>query len=170
MSSIILADAYLQELNSLHFLYLLVVRCCECLSLWKLLCDYQLHLTVSGLGLEEKRQLSVSTFRTIVLSGRKVTFQLNCSLGDELSLLHFFFYICHTQLTSSLISTLLNRYAGDVGMSDSLSARLLEATPTLFSQDDAIASKAQELVTMATSSQSKYEQVGLLRESVKVSQ
>lgn len=75
----------------------------------------------------------------------------------------------YTQLTSSLISTLLNRHAGDVGMSDSLSARLLEATPTLFSQDDAIASKAQELVTMATGSKNKYEQLSLLRESVKVS-
>ena len=73
------------------------------------------------------------------------------------------------QLTSSLISSLLNRYAGDVGMSDSLSARLLEATPSLFSHDDAVASKARELVTMATSSQSKYEQLNLLRDSVKVS-
>ena len=67
------ADAYLQELNSLHFLYLLVLRCCECLSLWKLLCDYQLHLTISGLGDEEKMQLLTSTFRTMVLSGRKVS-------------------------------------------------------------------------------------------------
>ena len=67
------ADAYLQELNSLHFLYLLVVRCCECLSLWKLLCDYQLHLTVSGLGDEDKVQLLTATFRTMVLSGRKVS-------------------------------------------------------------------------------------------------
>ena len=73
------------------------------------------------------------------------------------------------QLTSSLILSLLNRYAGDVGMSDSLSARLLEATPSLFSHDDAIASKARELITMAMSSQSKYEQLSLLRESVKVS-
>ena len=72
------------------------------------------------------------------------------------------------QLTSSLISALLNRYAGDVSMSDSLSARLLEATPNLFSQDDAIASKAQELVIRATGSKSKYEQLNLLRESVKV--
>lgn len=78
-------------------------------------------------------------------------------------------HICTVlQLTSSLISALLNHYAGDVGVSDSLSARLLEATPTLFSQDDAIASKAQELVIRATGSKNKYEQLGLLRESVKV--
>ena len=69
----ILADAYTQELNSLHFLYLLVVRCCECLSLWKLLCDYQLNLTVSVLGLEQKRQLLTSTFKTVVLAGRNVS-------------------------------------------------------------------------------------------------
>ena len=71
-SLLTLADAYNQELNSLHFLYLLVVRCCECVSLWKLLCDYQLHLTVTDLGVEDKMQLLASTFRTVVLSGRKV--------------------------------------------------------------------------------------------------
>ena len=72
MYLLLLADAYNQELNSLHFLYLLVVRSCECLSLWKLLCEYQLHLIVTGLGVEDKRQLLTSTFRTVVLSGRKV--------------------------------------------------------------------------------------------------
>ena len=75
----------------------------------------------------------------------------------------------YVQLTSSLILSLLNRYAGDVGMSDSLTARLLETSPSLFSQDDAVASKARELITMAMSIQSKYEQLSLLRELVKVS-
>ena len=41
-------------------------------------------------------------------------------------------------------------------------------TPSLFSHDDAIASKAQELVTMATAMESRYEQLSMLRESLKV--
>ena len=81
----------------------------------------------------------------------------------------YIFAHVHSQLTSSLITTLLNRYAGDVGMSESLTTRLLEDTPTLFSHDDAVASKAKELVSMAMSSKSKYKQLGFLRESVKVS-
>ena len=75
----------------------------------------------------------------------------------------------HTQLTTSLISSLLNRYAGDTGMFDSLSSRLRDATPTLFSHDDAIATKANEMITLATTAQSKYEQLSMLRESLKVS-
>ena len=38
------------EQNSLKALYQLVVHCCECLSLWKLLCEYQLHLTAKDLS------------------------------------------------------------------------------------------------------------------------
>lgn len=53
-------------------------------------------------------------------------------------------------------------------MTDSLHARLRDVTPSLFSHDDAIASKAQELITMATALESRYEQLTMLRESLKV--
>ena len=53
-------------------------------------------------------------------------------------------------------------------MTDSLTARLRDLTPSLFSQDDAIASKATELVTMATTIKNRYEQLSMLRESLKV--
>ena len=57
---------------------------------------------------------------------------------------------------------------GDSGLSDTLSARLRETTPTLFSHDDATMSKAEELLTAATGMKNKYEQVNLLRDSLKV--
>ncbi len=38
-----------QEFDSTRFLYQLVVRCYECISLWKLICEYHIHPTVSGL-------------------------------------------------------------------------------------------------------------------------
>ena len=41
-----LADAHLMEQNSLKALHQLLVHCCEFLSLWKLLCEYQLNLTI----------------------------------------------------------------------------------------------------------------------------
>ena len=72
------------------------------------------------------------------------------------------------QLTSALISSLLNRHTGDSGLSDTLSARLRETTPTLFSHDDATESKAQELLTVAAGLPNKYEQVNMLRDSLKV--
>lgn len=43
-------EASAQEFDSTRFLYQLVVRCYECLSLWKLICEYQIHLTISGLS------------------------------------------------------------------------------------------------------------------------
>ena len=73
-----------------------------------------------------------------------------------------------SQLTSALITSLLTRYAGDVGVSDTLSARLRDTTPSLFSQNDAVTSKANEMVTLATAAKSRNEQWGLLRESLKV--
>lgn len=72
------------------------------------------------------------------------------------------------QLSTAVINSLLVRFAGDVGVSDEISARLRETTPSLFSQNDALSNKASELVTLAATTQVKYEQLNLLKESVKV--
>ena len=74
----------------------------------------------------------------------------------------------YPQLTSALISRLLERHAGDSGLSDTLSARLRETTPTLFSHDDATASKAQELLSVAVGLKSQFDQMNMLRDSLKV--
>jgi nuclear pore complex protein Nup155 len=134
-------DAYAREQNSLKALHELIVHCCEFLALWKLLCEYQLQLTVKELTNEQKQQLRSASFRSLVVSGK--------------------------QLTSALISCLLKRHTGDSGLSDTLSARLRETTPTLFSHDDATMSKAQELLTVAAGVKSKYEQTNMLRDSLK---
>lgn len=76
--------------------------------------------------------------------------------------------LCPLQLTSALISSLLDRYAGDIDIFDTISERLRETTPFLFSKDDAIANKGGELVTMATTTSSKDQKTGLLRQSLKV--
>lgn len=136
------SEAAAQEFDSTRFLYQLVVRCYECLSLWKLVCEYQLHLTVSGLGKDLRERLKLATFRFLILSGR--------------------------DLTSALISSLLARYAGETGLSATLSSRLRDSTPSLFSQSDAIVNKANELVALATASQSSHEQHNYLRESLKL--
>lgn len=77
-------------------------------------------------------------------------------------------HITPFQLTSALISSLLARYAGDLGLSDALSHRLRNTTPSLFSQRDAVNSKASEMITMAADELSRTKQQGLLRESLKV--
>ena len=51
---------------------------------------------------------------------------------------------------------------------DPLTAQLRQLCPALFSEDDAIASKGQELVTIAASIQSPAEKQNMLRDSLKV--
>ena len=50
---------------------------------------------------------------------------------------------------SELIRTLLDMYIGDVHMTDTLTARLRETAPCLFSEDDATISKAHELISLS---------------------
>ena len=51
---------------------------------------------------------------------------------------------------------------------DPLTSQLRQLCPALFSEDDAIASKGQELVTIATTVQSPAEKQSMLRDSLKV--
>ena len=53
-------------------------------------------------------------------------------------------------------------------MMDSIVKRLRELAPTIYSEDDAIASKANELVMVAKTVQARYEQVTMLKESLQV--
>ena len=48
-SIVILDDAYMIERTSLQNLHHLIVRCCESLSLWKLLCEYQFDVVANKL-------------------------------------------------------------------------------------------------------------------------
>ena len=67
-----------------------------------------------------------------------------------------------------MITSLISRFAGDSIMTDSLMKRLRELAPTIYSDDDAIASKANELVMVAKTLQNRYDQVTRLRDSLQV--
>ena len=72
------------------------------------------------------------------------------------------------QVPSALIASLLSHYAGDSSLTTPLTAQLRQLCSSLFSQEDAIASKGQELVTIATSIESPAEKQSMLRDSLKV--
>jgi len=67
-----------------------------------------------------------------------------------------------------MITTMLNRFAGDSVMTDNIVKRLRELAPTIYSEDDAIASKANELVMVAKTVQGHYNQMTMLKESLQV--
>ena len=72
------------------------------------------------------------------------------------------------QMANAMITSLMNHFAGDTAMTDNLVKRLRELAPTVYSEDDAVASKANELVMLAKSLQTRYDQVKMLRESLQV--
>lgn len=53
-------------------------------------------------------------------------------------------------------------------MTDNLVKRLRELAPTVYSENDAVASKANELVMVAKTVQNQYDQVTMLRDSLQV--
>ena len=63
---------------------------------------------------------------------------------------------------------MLNRFAGDSVMTDNVVKRMRELAPSIYSEDDAVASKANELLMVAKTVQSRYDQLAMLRESLQV--
>lgn len=50
LSSVHVAEAVAMEQHSLHSVYQLVVMCCECVALWRVLCEGNMNLTAGKLG------------------------------------------------------------------------------------------------------------------------
>jgi len=53
-------------------------------------------------------------------------------------------------------------------MTDNVVKRMRELAPSIYSEDDAVASKANELLMVAKTVQSRYNQLAMLRESLQV--
>ena len=71
-------------------------------------------------------------------------------------------------MANAMITSLINHFAGDSIMTDNLVKRLRELAPTVYSEDDAVTSKANELVMVAKTMQSRYDQLTMLRDSLQV--
>ena len=50
LSSVHAAEAVAMEQHSLHSVYQLVLMCCECVALWRVLCEGNMNLTAGKLG------------------------------------------------------------------------------------------------------------------------
>uniref|UniRef100_A0A8D0GR82 Nucleoporin 155 n=1 Tax=Sphenodon punctatus TaxID=8508 RepID=A0A8D0GR82_SPHPU len=71
------------------------------------------------------------------------------------------------ELTGALIASLINCYIRDNAAVDGISSHLQDICPLLYSTDDAICSKANELLQRSRQVQSKVEKEKMLRESLK---
>ncbi|NWR23832.1 NU155 protein, partial [Emberiza fucata] len=135
------AEAQLTEKTSLQGIQQLVRKTCQALALWKLLCEHQFSVAVGELQKELQEQLKVTAFKDLVIRDR--------------------------ELTGALIASLINCYIRDNAAVDGIIAHLQDICPLLYSTDDAVCSKANELLQRSRQAQSKMEKEKMLRESLK---
>ncbi|KAM6303695.1 nuclear pore complex protein Nup155 isoform 2-T2 [Podargus strigoides] len=135
------AEAQLTEKNSLQGIQQLVRKTCQVLALWKLLCEHQFSGVVGELQKELQEHLKITAFKDLVIRDR--------------------------ELTGALIASLINCYIRDNAAVDGIIAHLQDICPLLYSTDDAVCSKANELLQRSRQAQSKMEKEKMLRESLK---
>ncbi|KAF1434426.1 hypothetical protein FQV22_0004963, partial [Spheniscus magellanicus] len=135
------AEAQLTEKTSLQGIQQLVCKTCQALALWKLLCEHQFSVVVGELQKELQEHLKITAFKDLVIRDR--------------------------ELTGALIASLINCYIKDNTAVDGISAHLQDICPLLYSTDDAVCSKANELLQRSRQAQSKLEKEKMLRESLK---
>ncbi|NXK00399.1 NU155 protein, partial [Corythaixoides concolor] len=135
------AEAQLTEKTSLQGIQQLVRKTCQALALWKLLCEHQFSSVVGELPKELQEHLKITAFKDLVIRDR--------------------------ELTGALIASLVNCYIRDNAAVDGIIAHLQDICPLLYSTDDAVCSKANELLQRSRQAQSKLEKEKMLRESLK---
>lgn len=134
-------EAQLSEKVSLQAIQQLVRKSYQALALWKLLCEHQFTVIVGELQKEVQEQLKITTFKDLVIRDK--------------------------ELTGALIASLINCYIRDNAAVDGISLHLQDICPLLYSTDDAVCSKANELLQHSRQVQSKTEKERMLRDSLR---
>lgn len=132
--------AQLYEKVSLQGIQQLVHRSYQTLALWKLLCDHQFSLIMSELPKDIQEQMKGVSLKDVVIRGK--------------------------EMSGALITALINVYIKDNASVDAISNHLRDLCPLLYSSDDSICSKANELLQSSKQIQSKTEKERTLRESL----
>uniref|UniRef100_A0A7N8YQ27 Nuclear pore complex protein Nup155 n=1 Tax=Mastacembelus armatus TaxID=205130 RepID=A0A7N8YQ27_9TELE len=136
--------AQVYEKVSLQGIQQLVHRSYQTLALWKLLCDHQFSLIMSELPKDFQEQMKGACFKDVVIRGK--------------------------ELSGALITALINVYIKDNASVDAISNHLRDICPLLYSSDDSVCSKANELLQSSRQIQNKADKERTLRESLKLYQ
>ncbi|XP_076159281.1 nuclear pore complex protein Nup155 isoform X1 [Alosa pseudoharengus] len=137
-------EAQACEKASLQGVQQLVHRCFQTLALWKLLCEHQFSLIIAELPKDFQEQMKGISFKEVVTRGR--------------------------ELTGALITALINVYIKDSAAVDPISNHLRDICPLLYSSDDSVCSKANELLQGSRQLQNKAERERALKESLRLYQ
>ncbi|XP_011603164.2 nuclear pore complex protein Nup155 isoform X1 [Takifugu rubripes] len=136
--------AQVYEKVSLQGIQQLVHRSYQTLTLWRLLCEHQFSLIMSELPKEFQEQMKGVGFKDVVIRGK--------------------------ELSGALITALINVYIKDKASVDAISNHLRDICPLLYSSDDSVCSKANELLQSSKQIQSKVDKERTLRESLQLYQ
>uniref|UniRef100_A0A3B4XD68 Nuclear pore complex protein Nup155 n=1 Tax=Seriola lalandi dorsalis TaxID=1841481 RepID=A0A3B4XD68_SERLL len=136
--------AQVYEKVSLQGIQQLVHRSYQTLALWKLLCDHQFSLIMSELPKEFQEQVKGASFKDVVIQGK--------------------------ELSGALVTALINVYIKDNAPVDAISNHLRDICPLLYSSDDSVCSKANELLQSSKQVQNKPDKERTLRESLRLYQ
>uniref|UniRef100_A0A8C4GQF9 Nuclear pore complex protein Nup155 n=1 Tax=Dicentrarchus labrax TaxID=13489 RepID=A0A8C4GQF9_DICLA len=136
--------AQVYEKVSLQGIQQLVHRSYQTLALWKLLCDHQFSLIMSELPKEFQEQMKGASFKDVVIRGK--------------------------ELSGALITAVINVYIKDNASVDAISNHLRDICPLLYSSDDNVCSKANELLQSSKQIQNKADKERTLRESLRLYQ
>ncbi len=135
-------DAFLRERQSLMFLQQLVNHSLQVLGLWKVVCEHGFEMLSKMLHNDDQNFIKGMYFRDLIIS---VT-------GREVS--------------GRFIQALIAIYLGDNARTDAISNRLREVCPMLYNQDDALSSKAQEILIKARQEANPKEKEKMVGEAI----
>ncbi|CAB3985686.1 nuclear pore complex Nup155-like [Paramuricea clavata] len=130
------------EADTVNSLRHLIRRSREVLSLWQILDDNEFHLVVERLSQESRDRLSFLKFRDFVIAGN----------------------VACNQLIASLMTCFLD----DNATTDTISNQLRDLCPTIYTTDDAVCTKANELLDTAKKATDKYEKERTLQEATRL--
>ena len=137
-------EALLRERQSLLFLQQLVSHTIQVLGLWQIVCDHQFHIVAATLARDDQNMLAGMYFRDLIMSHP----------GKDLS--------------SRLVQAVINRYLDDNASTDAISNRLRMVCPSLYNNEDAISSKAHEIMIQAKTQPNMRERQKMLDEAVQM--
>jgi len=137
-------SALLREKQSLVVVRQLIVDCVQMLGLWSVIVEHTVELVVGKLSQETSTILRQAQLRDLVVSpnGRDVA--------------------------SNLVQCLVQTYLGDNASTDAISNRLRTLCPALYRQEDALSSKAHELLLAAAKQSKGGERVKMVSEAVNI--
>ncbi|CAK1581968.1 unnamed protein product [Parnassius mnemosyne] len=137
-----LAPPHSEEHASLHALKLFITMAIEMLSLWQVLCEHQFHVIAASLPPDQQNALQAASFRELLVGGQEVA--------------------------CLLLGSLVAGYLRDNASVDGISQKLRQLCPTLYRQEDATCSKANELLIFAKQQKNPAEREDMLQHALKL--